>query len=152
MASGAARQTGTDRRVGDLTRLVVLVRGRIIAVTIAAGLLLVVAVAVGWIVGGVLLDLVAPLGVPLRMAAWVGWWLAVAFGCLAFLAVPAWRRPVLDAVALRIERALGGCRTVFSPCSTWDATRVGCTVRARISSPASSSRPRSGSGRSAQAP
>jgi hypothetical protein len=108
MASGTTRQTGTDRRVGDLTRLVVLVRGRIITVTIAAGLLLVVALAVGWIVGGVLLDIVAPLGVPLRIAAWIGWWGAVAAGCLAFLAVPAWRRPVLDAVALRIERALGG--------------------------------------------
>jgi hypothetical protein len=108
MASGAARQTGTDGRVGELTRLVVAVRGRIIAVSIATGLLLVLALAVGWIVGSMVLDLAAPLAVPLRMAVWTGWWVAVAAGCLAFLAVPAWRRPVLDAVALRIERALGG--------------------------------------------
>ncbi|MBU6276019.1 MAG: hypothetical protein KGQ61_05250 [Planctomycetes bacterium] len=107
MASGSSPH-GAAETVEALGALVASVRRRVIAVSIATGLVLVAAVAVAWVVGGVVVDLVVPLGVPARVAAWCGWWLAVAAAAAAFLAVPAWRRPVLDAVALRIERAVGG--------------------------------------------
>lgn len=101
--------TGTlDRRTERLARVVSRTRAGIVATVLAAGLLLATACAIGWVLGGVVLDLVAPLPVAGRVAVWCGWWLVVAAATAAFLLLPAWRRPVLDAVALRIERALGG--------------------------------------------
>lgn len=108
MASGTARQTAGDGPATALTRVVERARRRIVAATIVAGTLLVAAVAVATVVGAVIVDLVVPLRVPWRIAAAVGWWLAVALAVFAFLVVPARRWPTLEAVALRIERVLGG--------------------------------------------
>ena len=101
--------TGTlDRRTEKLAGVVSRTRAGIVATVLAAGLLLATACGIGWVLGGVALDLASPLPVGGRVAVWCGWWLVVAAATAAFLVLPAWRRPLLDAVALRIERALGG--------------------------------------------
>jgi len=106
MATGTADRL--EVRTARLARLVAGARLRLIAVALAAGILLALFLALAWIVGGVVLDLVAPLPVPLRSAVFAGWWVAVAAALATFVLLPAIRRPVLDSVALRIERLLGG--------------------------------------------
>jgi hypothetical protein len=118
MASGMSERVPGDAaeglgatlvaRAGRIAALVKRVRLRMVAVALAAGLLLTLALAIAWVVGGVLLDLAAPLSVPLRLAVFAGFVAVVAAACAAFLLLPAWRRPLLDGVALAIERALGG--------------------------------------------
>ena len=103
MASGT-----WESRADRIATVVARVRMRMVAVALAAGLLLAIAAAIAWVVGGLLLDLAAPLSVPLRVVAWSGWWAVVAAGGGAFVLLPALRRPLLDTVSLRIERALGG--------------------------------------------
>ena len=97
-----------DARAARLTELVTAARLRLISVALAAGLLLALCLALAWVVGGVLLDLLAPLPVALRGAVFAGWWGAVLGALGLFVVLPAVRRPILDVVALRIERALGG--------------------------------------------
>lgn len=96
-----------DARVTRLAALVRRTRGSLVATVLAAGLLLATAIALAWVAGGVVLDLAAPLSVPGRQAVWCGWWAAVATAVGLFLVAPAARWPLLDAVALRIERAIG---------------------------------------------
>ena len=103
MASGS-----WESRAGRIASVVARVRLRMVAVALAAGLLLAVATAIAWFIGGVLLDLAAPLSVPLRVAAVCSWWAMVAAAISAFVLLPAVRRPLLDTVSLRIEKALGG--------------------------------------------
>jgi hypothetical protein len=103
MASGS-----WESRADRIASVVARVRLRMVAVALAAGLLLAVATAIAWVVGGVLLDLAAPLSVPLRVTAVCTWWAAVAAAGAAFVLLPAVRRPLLDTVSLRIEKALGG--------------------------------------------
>jgi len=98
----------TPRGLDEVARVVSRTRSGLLVAVLATGLLLAVAAAVAWIVGGVLLDLAAPLPVAGRIAVLGGWWLSVALACAAFILLPAYRRPSLDAVALRIERVLGG--------------------------------------------
>ena len=98
----------TPRGLNEVARVVSRTRSGLLVAVLATGLLLAVAAAVAWIVGGVLLDLAAPLPVAGRIAVLGGWWLSVALACAAFILLPAYRRPSLDAVALRIERVLGG--------------------------------------------
>jgi len=95
-------------RTRTLERVVSRTRAGLVATAVAAGLFLAVAVAAGWVVGGIVLDLAAPLPVAGRMAVFAGWWACVAAAAAAFLFVPALRRPSLDTVAVLIERALGG--------------------------------------------
>jgi hypothetical protein len=97
-----------DARTAKLAGLVAAARLRLIAVALAAGILLAIFLALAWIVGGVLLDLVAPLPVALRSTVFLGWWGAVAAAVGLFVLLPAVRRPLVDGVALRIERLLGG--------------------------------------------
>jgi hypothetical protein len=97
-----------EARAARLTELVSGARLRLISVALAAGLLLALCLALAWVVGGVLLDLVVPLPVALRAAVLAGWWGAVLGALGLFVILPAVRRPILDVVALRIERALGG--------------------------------------------
>jgi hypothetical protein len=97
-----------DARTAKLAGLVAAARLRLIAVALAAGILLALFLALAWIVGGVLLDLVAPLPVALRSTVFLGWWGAVAAAVGLFVLLPAVRRPLVDGVALRIERLLGG--------------------------------------------
>lgn len=96
-----------DARVTRLATLVRWTRGSLVATVLAAGLLLATAIALAWVAGGVVLDLAAPLSVPGRQAVWGGWWAAVATAVGLFLVAPAARWPLVDAVALRIERAIG---------------------------------------------
>jgi len=96
-----------DARVTRLAALVRRTRSSLVATVLAAGLLLATAIALAWVAGGVILDLAAPLSVPGRQAVWCGWWAAVATAVGLFLVAPAARWPLLDAVALRIERAIG---------------------------------------------
>ena len=103
MASGS-----WESRADRIALVVSRVRLRMVAVALAAGLLLAVAAAIAWGVAGVLLDLAAPLSVPLRVAAVCSWWVVVAAAGAAFVLLPAVRRPLLDTVSLRIEKALGG--------------------------------------------
>ena len=103
MASGS-----WESRADRIASVVARVRLRMVAVALAAGLLLAVAAAIAWVVAGVLLDLAAPLSVPLRVAAVCTWWAVVAAAGAAFVLLPAVRRPLLDTVSLRIEKALGG--------------------------------------------
>jgi len=103
MASGS-----WESRADRIASVVARVRLRMVAVALAAGLLLAVAAAIAWVVAGVLLDLAAPLSVPLRVAAVCTWWAVVATAGAAFVLLPAVRRPLLDTVSLRIEKALGG--------------------------------------------
>jgi hypothetical protein len=103
MASGS-----WESRADRIASVVARVRLRMVAVALAAGLLLAVAAAIAWGVAGVLLDLAAPLSVPLRIAAVCSWWAVVAAAGAAFVLLPAVRRPLLDTVCLRIEKALGG--------------------------------------------
>lgn len=98
----------TPRGLEEVARVVSRTRSGLLVAVLATGLLLAVAAAVAWIVGGVLLDLAAPLPVAGRIAVLGGWWLSVVLACAAFVLLPAYRRPSLDAVALRIERVLGG--------------------------------------------
>ena len=98
----------TPRGLDEVARVVSRTRSGLLVAVLATGLLLAVAAAVAWVVGGVLLDLAAPLPVAGRIAVLGGWWLSVALACAAFILLPAYRRPSLDAVALRIERVLGG--------------------------------------------
>ena len=101
--------TGTlQSRTSRLAAVVRRVRLSFVATVLAAGLLLAVAIALAWVLGGVILDLAVPLSVPGRVVVWCGWWAAVVAACVAFLLVPAARRPLVDAIALKIERALGG--------------------------------------------
>jgi hypothetical protein len=95
-------------RAGRIAGIVRRVRLRMVAVALAAGLLLTLFVAIAWLLGGVLLDLAAPLSVPLRVAVCGGLCAALAAATAAFLLLPAWRRPLLEGVALAIERAVGG--------------------------------------------
>ncbi|MFM8892527.1 MAG: hypothetical protein ACKOTB_13055, partial [Planctomycetia bacterium] len=97
-----------ESRTSRIAAVVRRTRSSFVATVLAAGLLLAVAVAAAWVIGGVGLDLVLPMNVPGRVAVCCGWWAAVAAACVAFLLVPAWRRPLVDSMALRIERALGG--------------------------------------------
>jgi hypothetical protein len=97
-----------ETRAARLTELVSGARLRLISVALAAGLLLALCLALAWVVGGVLLDLVVPLPVALRAVVLAGWWGAVLGALGLFVILPAVRRPILDVVALRIERALGG--------------------------------------------
>ncbi len=97
-----------ESRADRIASVVARVRLRMVAVALAAGLLLAVAAAIAWVVAGVLLDLAAPLSVPLRVAAVCTWWAVVAAAGAAFVLLPAVRRPLLDTVSLRIEKALGG--------------------------------------------
>ncbi|MEN9666092.1 MAG: hypothetical protein RLZZ326_2455, partial [Planctomycetota bacterium] len=106
MASAEANRL--DARAARLTKLVTGARLRLISVALAAGLLLAFCLALAWVVGGVLLDLLTPLPVALRGAVFAGWWGAVLGALALFVILPAVRRPILDVVALRIERALGG--------------------------------------------
>ena len=106
MASGPAHRL--DRRTARLAQLVAAARLRLIAVALAAGIFLALFLALAWIVGGVLLDLVAPMPVVLRTAVFLGWWAAVVAAVGLFVLLPAVRRPLIDSVALRIERLLGG--------------------------------------------
>ena len=103
MASGS-----WESRADRIASVVARVRLRMVAVALAAGLLLAVAAAIAWGVAGVLLDLSTPLSVPLRVAAVCTWWAVVAAAGAAFVLLPAVRRPLLDTVCLRIEKALGG--------------------------------------------
>lgn len=103
MASGS-----WESRADRIASVVARVRLRMVAVALAAGLLLAVAAAIAWVVAGVLLDLAAPLSVPFRVAAVCSWWAVVAAAVAAFVLLPAVRRPLLDTVSLRIEKALGG--------------------------------------------
>jgi hypothetical protein len=103
MASGS-----WESRADRIASVVARVRSRMVALALAAGLLLAVAAAIAWVVAGVLLDLAAPLSVPLRVAAVCTWWAVVATAGAAFVLLPAVRRPLLDTVSLRIEKALGG--------------------------------------------
>jgi hypothetical protein len=103
MASGS-----WESRADRIASVVARVRLRMVAVALAAGLLLAVAAAIAWVVAGVLLDLAAPLSVPLRVAAVCSWWAMVVAALAAFVLLPAVRRPLLDTVSLRIEKALGG--------------------------------------------
>lgn len=97
-----------ESRTSHLAAVVGRIRLSFVATVLAAGLLLACAVALAWVVGGVILDLALPLSVPGRIAVWCGWWAAVTAACVAFLCVPAWRRPIIESMALKIERALGG--------------------------------------------
>jgi len=114
MSSGLSNQLSNraddswQSRAGRIAAVVSGVRLRMVAVALATGLLLTLAAAIAWVVGGVLLDLAAPLSVPLRVAVCGGWLAVVAAATAAFVLLPAVRRPLVDAVALRIERALGG--------------------------------------------
>jgi hypothetical protein len=103
MASGS-----WESRADRIASVVARARLGMVAVALAAGLLLAVAAAIAWGVAGVLLDLAAPLSVPLRVAAVCTWWAVVAAAGAAFVLLPAVRRPLLDTVSLRIEKALGG--------------------------------------------
>ena len=94
-------------RTRALERVVSRTRAGLVATALAAGLFLAVAAAVGWVVGGIVLDLAAPLPVAGRVAVFAGWWACVAAALAAFLFVPALRRPSLDTVAVLIERTLG---------------------------------------------
>lgn len=97
-----------DSHIQRLARTVWRTRRRFMATVLAAGLLLAVTAAVAWVLGGVLLDLALPLAVPARVAVWCGWWGVVGLGVMGFLLTPAIRRPVVQSIALRIERSLGG--------------------------------------------
>ena len=97
-----------ETRSARLAGLVSAARIRLVAAALAAGLCLAAFLALAWLAGGILLDLIAPLPVLLRTAVFGGWWIAVATALSVFVALPGWRRPLLDSVALRIERALGG--------------------------------------------
>jgi len=99
--------TEFESRATRLAALVRRTRRSLVATVLAAGLLLSLAIALAWVVGGVVLDIAAPLSVPGRQAVWCGWWIAVATAVAAFLAAPAMRWPLLDAVTLRIEKAVG---------------------------------------------
>ena len=98
----------TSERTAAITRVVSRTRAGIVATVLAAGLFLAVAAAIGYVAGGIVLDLAAPLPVAGRVVVFTGWWACVAAAIAAFLLVPALRRPSLDAVAILIERALGG--------------------------------------------
>lgn len=101
----------TDRlesRAARIAGIVASARLRLVVTALVAGILLAAFLAVAWVVGGVLLDLAAPLPVALRTVVFAGWWLAVAAALGAFVLLPALRRPCLDAVALRVERLIGG--------------------------------------------
>lgn len=97
-----------NRRAEKLARVVSRTRWRILTAVLVAGLMLATACAVGWVLGGAAIDLAWPLQVGGRVAIWCGWWVVVVAATGAFLLMPAWHRPVLDAVALQIERSLGG--------------------------------------------
>lgn len=103
MASGS-----WESRADRIASVVARVRLGMVAVALAAGLLLAVAATIAWGVAAVLLDLAAPLSVPLRVAAVCTWWAVVAAAGAAFVLLPAVRRPLLDTVCLRIEKTLGG--------------------------------------------
>ena len=96
-----------DSRAVRLTALVRRVRRSFVATVLTAGLLLALAVALGWVVAGVVADLVLPLSVTGRQLVWCGWWAAVAVACGTFLVAPAMRWPLIDGMALRIERVIG---------------------------------------------
>jgi hypothetical protein len=100
--------TAATARMERLAGLVSRTRSGVLAAILATGLLLVLLAAVAWLIGGVLLDLAAPLPVGGRIAVLAGWWCVVAAAAALFVLAPALRRPSIDAVALRIERALGG--------------------------------------------
>ena len=119
--------TGTlESRAARLAALVGRARLSFVATVLAAGLLLACAVALVWVVGGLLLDLATPLSVAGRVAVWCGWWAVVATAGVAFVCLPAWRRPVLASMALRIERALGGMHNRLL--TVIDLTRHGRTA------------------------
>lgn len=99
---------GLEARAARITGMVSAARQRLVAAALLTGLCLALLVAIAWVVGGVLLDLAAPLPVPLRAIVFAGWWLAVAAAAAVFVFLPALRRPLLEGVALRIERLLGG--------------------------------------------
>lgn len=103
-ATDSTASAGMERLAGLVART----RSGVLAAIFATGLLLVVLASLAWLVGGVLLDLAAPLPVAGRVAVLAGWWCVVAAAAATFVLVPALRRPSIDAVALRIERALGG--------------------------------------------
>ena len=107
MAEGSGTNA-VETRAARITGLVSAARRRLVAAALVTGACLAALVALAWIVGGVILDLAAPLPVPLRAAVLAGWWLAVAAAAIVFVIVPALRRPLLEGVALRIERLLGG--------------------------------------------
>ncbi|MDA1039490.1 MAG: hypothetical protein O3A37_04270 [Planctomycetota bacterium] len=95
-------------RSAALVRVVSRTRAGLVATVLAAGFCLAVAAAIGWVVGGIILDLVTPLPVEGRVGIFVGWWGCVTAAVIAFLLVPALRRPSLDTVAVLIEQTLGG--------------------------------------------
>jgi hypothetical protein len=121
-------------RAARLTGLVSAARLRLISVALAAGLLLALCLALAWVVGGVLLDLAAPLPVALRSAVLAGWWVAVVGALGMFVVLPAMRRPILDVVALRIERALGGIQNRLL--TVLDLHRGGAATRGWTDDPA----------------
>jgi len=63
-----------DSRIHSLAKTVWRTRRRFMATVLAAGLLLALTAAAAWVLGGVILDLVLPMGVPARVAIWCGWW------------------------------------------------------------------------------
>jgi hypothetical protein len=97
-----------ESRIERIARTAWRTRRRFMATVLAAGLVLAATVAAAWVLGGVVLDLAVPLAVPARVAVWCGWWGVVALAIAAFLVLPTIRRPLVQAIALRIERSLGG--------------------------------------------
>ena len=83
-------------------------RRRVRRNAVLAGFALTVAAMVGWLLLAAAVDMLVPLPVPLRTAAWAVFWLLGAAGVALTIFWPAVRPMPLEGVAFRIERALGG--------------------------------------------
>ena len=98
--------TTITRNGDDLERLVGETRRRLRRNAVLTGATVVVAAAVGWLVIAAVLDLLAPLPVPLRVVLGGVFWLLLVGLLLATVAWPALQPLGLDRVAYRIERTV----------------------------------------------
>jgi len=103
------RLTEAARGRADALRLQVAeTRRRVRRNAVLAGFALTVAAMVGWLLLAAAVDMLVPLPVPLRTAAWAVFWLLGVAGVGLTIFWPAVRPMPLEGVAFRIERALGG--------------------------------------------
>ena len=92
----------------DLTGLIDATSRQLRRNTLVAGSAWLEVIAVGWLLLAVIVDMLIAMPVPMRVAAFAGFWLMFIATLALAVVGPMLRRPGLHEIALRIERAVGG--------------------------------------------